>query len=346
MFRKFGLPLLSVALLILATLHVFRAGATPPQVPPPVEPGRTPYSRTVAGTGLVEAQTENIAIGTPLSGVVTEVFVQPGRKVKAGAPLFRLDDRALRAELLVRRASLTAAEKQLVKLETPTRPEEVDIAQAKMRAAAANFDLLRDQADRARKLGRTRSVSPEELTQRVQSAEVARHQLDQARTEHRLVKAGAWGPDREIARAAVTQARAQLQQTRSELDRLVVRAPLAGEVLQVNVRPGEFVGNQAGPGLIVLGNLGRLHVRVQIDEHDIPRFRPRATALAALRGHPHPDFELAFVRVEPFVVPKKSLTSEGGERVDTRVLQVIYALEKGSAPLYVGQQVDVFILAQ
>jgi len=345
MFRKYGLPLLSVALLIFAALHVFRAQATPSRVPPPVEPGRTPYNRTIAGTGLVEAQTENLAIGTPLSGVVTEVFVQPGRKVKAGAPLFRLDDRALRAELLVLRASLTAAEKQLVKLETPTRPEEVDIAQAKMRAAA-NFDLLRDQADRARKLGRTRSVSPEELTQRVQSAEVARHQLDQARTEHRLVKAGAWGPDRDIARAAVAQARAQLQQSRTELDRLVVRAPLAGEVLQVNVRPGEFVGNQAGPGLIVLGNLGRLHVRVQIDEHDIPRFRPRAAARAALRGHPHPDFELAFVRVEPFVVPKKSLTSEGGERVDTRVLQVIYALEKRSAPLYVGQQVDVFILAQ
>jgi len=55
---------------------------------------------------------------------------------------------------------------------------------------------------------------------------------------------------------------------------------------------------------------------------------------------------LRFVRVEPFVVPKKSLTGESTERVDTRVLQVIYAIEPGSANVYVGQQLDAFIQAE
>jgi hypothetical protein len=54
---------------------------------------------------------------------------------------------------------------------------------------------------------------------------------------------------------------------------------------------------------------------------------------------------LSFVRVEPFVVPKRSLTGENTERVDTRVLQVIYAVESAETTLYVGQQVDVFINA-
>ena len=55
--------------------------------------------------------------------------------------------------------------------------------------------------------------------------------------------------------------------------------------------------------------------------------------------------QLHFVRIEPFVVPKKSLTGESSERVDTRVLQVLYSFKRGSLPVYVGQQVDVFIEA-
>ena len=49
------------------------------------------------------------------------------------------------------------------------------------------------------------------------------------------------------------------------------------------------------------------------------------------------------MRVEPYVVPKKSLTGDNTERVDTRVLQVIYALVSADRRVYVGQQLDVFV---
>jgi len=52
---------------------------------------------------------------------------------------------------------------------------------------------------------------------------------------------------------------------------------------------------------------------------------------------------LTFDRIEPYIVPKRSLTGDNRERVDTRVLQVIYRFERPSFPLYVGQQVDVYI---
>lgn len=55
---------------------------------------------------------------------------------------------------------------------------------------------------------------------------------------------------------------------------------------------------------------------------------------------------LEFVRFEPFVVPKRSLTGDSTERVDTRVLQVIYRVERDDIPLFVGQQLDVFIEAE
>jgi multidrug resistance efflux pump len=116
-----------------------------------------------------------------------------------------------------------------------------------------------------------------------------------------------------------------------------------GEVLQVNVHPGEFVGTPHNRALIVLGNVQKLHVRVDIDEHDIPRFVPGAPAQAVLKGDTSIKFPLKFVRVEPYVIPKRSLTGQNTERVDTRVLQAIYALEPTDMPLYVGQQVEVYI---
>jgi multidrug resistance efflux pump len=343
MIRKYGLPLAGIALLGFAVLHVIGAQLSPPPAAPPVEPARTPFSRTVAGTGIVEAQTENIAVGSGLAGVVAEVLVRPGRKVPAGEPLFRLDERALRAELKVREANLAAARAQLARLKEPPRGEEVPIREARVREARAALRRQQDQLERARALAPRRAIAHEELIRLEQACEEAREQLARARAEDRLFKAGTWGPDLAVARTQVAQARAQVAQTRTELDRLLVRAPVAGVVLQVNVRPGETVGTQPGPGLVVLGSIGRLHVRVQIDEQDIPRFRAGAQASATLRGHRQVRLPLTFVRVEPYVVPKKSLTNEGAERVDTRVLRVIFAVDIGPAPLYVGQMVDVFI---
>jgi hypothetical protein len=117
------------------------------------------------------------------------------------------------------------------------------------------------------------------------------------------------------------------------------------KVLQVNVRPGEYVNAAAGTPLVVLGAVGRLHVRVDFDENDIARFSPTLTGVAKPRGNPDVSFPLTFVRVDPFVIPKKSLTGSNTERVDTRVLQVIYAIDTTNQPLYVGQQMDVFLNA-
>src|SRR5262245_3325335 len=116
MIRKFALPFLGLVLLLVAILHVVRAEATTPRAEPPLRPARAPFTGTVSGSGLVEAQTENIAVGTAASGVVAEVPVRVGQKVKAGMVLFRLDDRLLRAELKARRMNLASAQAPLTRL--------------------------------------------------------------------------------------------------------------------------------------------------------------------------------------------------------------------------------------
>ena len=136
------------------------------------------------------------------------------------------------------------------------------------------------------------------------------------------------------------------ERTETNIDLLTVRAPIDGEVLQVNTRVGEFA--QAGPlttPLMLFGNIDRLHVRVDIDENDAWRFQQQAQAMAFLRGNPLLNTPLTYEWTEPFVIPKKSLTGGTTERVDTRVMQVVYSFDRAELPVYVGQQMDIYIEA-
>ena len=342
MLTKYGLPLIALGLFAFAVIQVVKGQQEPPPVVAPIEPSRSPFTSTVAGAGIIEAQTENIAVGSSVSGVVVKVEVVVNKPVKVTDPLFHLDDRALQAELKVRKAAVSAAKAKLAKLKNAPRPEEKPLKEAKIREADANLADLQDQLRRARSMPKS-AIGEEELTRKEQAVNSAKAQLEWAKADYDLLKAGAWKPDLAMAQAEVEQAEAMVQQTEIELDRLIVRSQVDGEVLQVNIRPGEFVGSVPSQPFIVLGNLRKLHVRVDIDEQDIPRFVPGAPARAVLRGTPKREFPLTFVRVEPYVVPKKSLTGDNKERVDTRVLQVIYALEANTQNVYVGQQVDAFI---
>jgi multidrug resistance efflux pump len=358
MMRKYGLPLAALLMLFFAVYQVVLAQQKPPKLEPPVPPARSPFGNGVAGAGIVEACSQNISVGTALPGVVLEVFgpdkpgMTPwdaliGHTVKKGDPLFLVDNRQLNAQLEYNKANLANALTQLKKLEMQPRPEEVPPSEAAVAAAKATVDLQKDIADRTTRLLPTRSVAEQEYSVSVLSVEVAKKQYEQAVANLKLLQAGAWQYDKEIAEAAVKIAQAQVQQTQTDLDRCLVRAPTAGVVLQVNVRPGEYVGTPPNQALMVLGAIDHtVHIRVDIDEHDIPRFQPGPPARASLRGSPQVSYPIKFVRVEPYVIPKKSLTGDNTERVDTRVLQVIYALDVTDKPVFVGQQLDVFVLTE
>ncbi len=346
---KFGLPVVAIGLIAFAVKYMADAKQRVPVVPPPVQPAANPFANSVAGAGMVEPETENISIGTPLPGIIFEVCVKVGQRVNAGDPLFRIDDRDKKAELAVRKAMLADAQSSLDRLEAMPRPEELPAAEAKVRETKADWDNWAQQTARREKLLPQHATSEEEFLGRKMAAEQAQERYNKAVADFNLLKAGAWEPEKRVARSAVEREKAQVQQAQTEIDRLTVRALVDGEVLQVNVRPGEFVGAMPGQAmaeqaLIVLGATKQLNVRVDIDEYDIPRFVPDAPARAVLKGQSKDFFPLRFVRIEPYVIPKKSLTGDNTERVDTRVLQVIYAVDgPTNNKLFVGQQVDVFI---
>jgi multidrug resistance efflux pump len=347
MIRTLLLPVLSVAGIVFA-LYTVAQGERPTAVAPPVSaPALAPYRQTIAGSGIVEAASQNIAIGTPIAGIIAEVAVRQGQALRKGEVLLRIDDREFAAEARVRQVSVEAAQVELEKLEALPRSEDLPPARARLVAAEALELEAGAQLQRAQSIEDKRAISNEELARRtaVQGATNAR--VAEARAELDKLLAGAWAPDLAVARAKLEQAKALAAQTQIQLERLVVRAPIDGVVLQVNARVGEFApsGVLQQP-LILFGDLSTLHVRVDIDESEAWRLRPGSNAVARVRGNSAMSVDLAFVRVDPYVVPKRSLTGDTSERVDTRVLQVIYGFDPSALQVFVGQQMDVFVDAE
>ena len=232
-----------------------------------------------------------------------------GDNIKAGAALFSIDDRDARATLAIKQADLTKAKADLL------------IARATLNDARTLNNLATAVTDR-------RAISSEELLKRHNTVSIA-----EARVES--------------ANAFIQQAEANLADVQTTLNRLTIVAPVAGVVLQVNIRPGEYAqAGKVNPALLVLGNLDQVHVRADIDENDAWRFDKNSKAVAFLRGNKSFQVNLELAYVEPYVVPKKSLTGDSNERVDTRVLQALYRFDRKQLPIFVGQQMDVFIEAQ
>lgn len=286
------LPLLAI-IGIIVVIRAIIAGSVPqPVVAPVVEPAKAPFERFVAGSGIVEASSENISIASPLAGVIKEVLVKAGDSVERDQALFKLDDRDTAAEIEVRKA-------------------QVERARAVLNDAQTQLTIYQGVND-------LRAITKGELLKRESSVAVAK--------------------------AALVEAQALLAASETTLERMTIRAPIRSMVLQSKVRVGEFAPAQAlSSPLMILGAVEPLSVRVDIDENDAWRVKPGSRASATLRGNTAVSFELTFVRFEPYVIPKRSLTGESFERVDTRVLQTIYSFSRGDLPIYVGQLVDVFI---
>ena len=305
---RFGSILLAVSGVV-AIVLVSRTQAEKEMAPPgdpPVMPPQKPFVEAVAATGILEALSENVAIGVPLPGLVTDVFVKVNDAVKKDQPLLKLDDRDLLAEQLSTQAQ-----------------QEISLAQ--IGVSEAQLAKLEAQLSRLTAVNDSRAVSRDDLENRKQDVTVSQAQLA-------------------AAKAQLVASETSLKRIALLIERLTVRAPRGGTIIQVNIRAGEYAATSPKTPAMILGDTGKLQIRADIDEQNASRIREGQKAYGYLKGDPSVTFPLEFIRVEPYVIPKVSLTGSSTERVDTRVLQVIYSLTRpADPPLYVGQQVDVFI---
>jgi RND family efflux transporter MFP subunit len=304
MFRNLTLIIASVGI-VAAVLLVKRSRHVDPPPPPLAEPARAPFADSIGARGLIESVNENVRIAPVLAGLVTKVNVKVGDHVKTGDVLLEQDGRDATAQVRVQEA-------------------QIETLRAQIREAEVTLADKRDQWARMEKLSENKVSSVDERQRVKFAADAATSALDRARAE-------------------LAGAQAQLERSRVQLDLLSVKAPRDGTILQVNVRAGEYAMFGGSEPLILLGQVDQFQLRADVDEDNASRVRPGCAAVAYIKGMRENPITLKFVRIEPYILPKRSLTGESSERVDTRVLQIIFRFDAPATPVYVGQQMDVFL---
>jgi len=303
MLRKYFLPLIALLGGLLGLYIVYLSQRTTPSPPILFPPPRSPFPYAIAASGIIEASSQNISIGTPFNEVIEKIFVVEGDCVKKGDCILQLDLRSFEAAAASAKASYDAA---IVSLEN----------------AEKQFSFYERLLDK-------NAVSEKDYYTAYYSYLEAKENVN-------------------VAKASLDEAETNIQ-------RAMIRAPVDGQILQVNAHIGEiapvvpFISAQstwltaANGTLILMGTVNPLQVRIDIDEDDAWRYREGARATAFVRGNSTINFPLKFLRLEPYIIPKSSFTGETVERVDTRVLQVLYDFEKGTLPIFAGQILDIFI---
>ncbi len=306
MTRKYFLPGIAILGAIIALIISFWSMKKEPVPAIPFPPPKSPYVYAIAGEGIIESSSNNIAVGSPFNEIITKIFVVEGNHVKKGDPLFQLDTRYYEAQ--------------------------AETARSQISAAQVNLENLKKQFSFYQRLNDKRAVSEQQYDQTYYAFKEGEEQL----------------------KVAISQ----LGEVEANIERSLIRAPIDGEILQVNIHLGEVAPNinVVNPQtitpysatqypLIMMGDVQPLHLRIDIDEVDAWRYKEGAPGVAFVRGNSNIQFPLKFVRVEPYIIPKASFTGQVGERIDMRVLQLIYQFDKGKLPVYTGQVVDVYIKA-
>ena len=338
------LPALAVIGIFAAIYTVRKQNQPLPAPPPTVPPVASPYGDRVSGSGIVEPSSELIELGAPVSGLVEEVMVKEGQHVDKGTPLFVIDRRALTSQLGNANARLEAAKARLEQAKALPKPETLAQAQARADQARAAVADAQGRLDRLLAIGEAGAISRNERPTREFELANAKARMAEAEANLEFVRKGTYPEDLRVIAADVSAADAEVTMIKTELDRCIARAPIDAHVLRIDARPGQYAA--AGPGAktqMTLGDLEPLNIRVDIDELDAWRFSEKGKAVASLRGGKQASFPLRFLRRVPLVQPKKTLSGENAERIDTRVLQVIYEFEGTGLPVAPGQMLDVFI---
>lgn len=338
------LPLLGV---VLIAVWVTLSARKVPHEKPLAAPPTAPYANSIAATGIVEASDRNYNLAPPVSGQLSALYVKENDIVHRGDKLYTIDDREQRTVVEQSEANVAKARAavQTAQADIVTQEANVNSAKAAVDTAKATYDDAAQIARRNDGLHKDGIISDQAnmTSAKTSDADKARWQQAVAQLKQAEAELG-------NAEASLSEQQANLQTmiaTRDQqqvlLDKMTVRAPADGKILQVNNRVGEYLSSTSGTSPVLFGDTDSLMVRVDVDEINASHVLPGSTAIAMLKGDSSRQFPMQFVRIVPYMVPKQNLTGSNSERVDVRVLQLEFRFAPPSFPVYVGQQVDVFI---
>jgi HlyD family secretion protein len=291
--------------------------------------------------GRVEPSSGEIKIAAPIVGVVGEVLVKANDKVFAGEPLARLIDSEAQARLATAEAQI-ALRKRARNDESPSsrastrRKAEDGVADAEK--ALVDAQAAVDKAAIERRAGRGSDADVDAARTALSRAQ---DRLKQQKAELRRVEADANTPLPTQVEGQLNVARTELAAAQAAIEKMTIRAPIGGTVLQVNSKPGELASPSGTQPMILLGDVSALRVRAELDERDFGEIKigqPALVRAAAFRGR---DFAGKVAFIAPLVEPGR-INSRGQRSVtDVDVVEVLIDLAEPDL-LAVGMKVDVY----
>lgn len=345
--------------LVAGCVVAYLSGLTQPALPPAFNPATNPYPNGIYANGIVESDQpsgENTNVYPEVSGTVKEIPVKEGQEVRKGAVLLRIDDSIQRAATDQLESQAQASFTLLQELRAQPRKETLDVAEAQVAAAEAALKTAQDSLDKQQAAYdlNPKSISKDALDSAVNAVQNAKANLEVARRQRDLTKAGAWIFDinnQERQYAALVKSHLSAS---ALLGKYTLRAPRDGVVLAVGPAVGSFVSAQGAydsytqgmaPVMVIGSPHALLNVRCYVDEILVPRLPDfsRMKAQMTVRGS-DAKIPLRYLRTQPLVSPKIELSDQRQERVDVRVLPIIFRIDQPKGLLiYPGQLVDVFI---
>ena len=351
--------LASAAGLLLALASAFIFGQQPKAQPPLFNPAANPYTNGVYTQGMIEseqAQGENINLYPEVTGPITQVLVSEGQTVHRGDALVTIDESVQRATTEQLQAQADAALAVLNELKAEPRAETLQVSVAQVENARAALKMAEDTLAKQQRSYDVdpRSVSLDTLDNDKNAQKVAATNLKVVERQYELTKSGAWIYDIQNQQRQYTALLKSYEASAALLAKYTIRAPSDGVVLAMQTGVGSYVSPQGAydtytqgydPLIVMASPQQHLQVRAYVDEILVHRLPDPGKMKAELyvRGT-DTHLPLTFVRIQPIISPKIELSNERQERVDVRVLPVIFRFENPKdSHLYPGQLVDVYV---
>lgn len=299
----------------------------------------------IAGPGRVEPYSEDIKIGSELSGRLKTVNVEEGDSIHRGQVLAELENADYRAQVESARANVVAKDATLRKVINGARRQERDEAWSSVNEAKAVMDNAQAELKRRQELFSAGVVSREELDRFTSDADVAKAKYEAVVQRHALVDDHAREEDRSFAEADLALAKGQLAEAEARYEKTFIRSPIDGSVLRKHHRAGESVSNSSTvpDPILTIGDRKALRVRVDVDETDVSKVQVGQRAYVTADAFGKQKFWGHVVRVGQQLGPKNVRTDEPTEKVDTKILETLVELDAGSH-LPDGLRVDAFIV--
>ena len=299
----------------------------------------------IAGPGRVEPYSEDIKIGSELSGRLKSVYVEEGDTIRRDQVLAELENADYRAQVESAQANVIAKEATLRKVINGARRQERDEAWSSVNESKAVMENAQSELQRRQELFSAGVVSREELERYTSEADVAKAKYDAAVQQHALVDDHAREEDQSFAQADLKLAQAQLDEAEARYQKTFIRSPIDGTVLRKHHRSGESVSNSSTvpDPILTIGDRKTLRVRVDVDETDVSKVRLGQKAYVTADAFGTQKFWGHVVRVGQQLGPKNVRTDEPTEKVDTKILETLVDLDPG-VQLPDGLRVDAFIV--